>query len=372
MKIKKISAIILAGALLASAVGMNAFAADANAKPTITVFGNEATPTEAGKEYDFSLRLANFPNNVKGLDIELTSAGAEFTGAANTALNLKKGDNYVISTNGKTIHIVELTDEITGNEIIKLTATVKNAGNINVNVKGLAKDGTTLLKEADYVLKGTATVAVAPKIQNPTETTVTPNTDKFIPYGFLKDSNGNYIRPDDNGKYNNVDTTESDNYREFDIPTTVANVKTFGYSAETFNEKDAIQFGSYALKLTNGKRGTMCITGDWKDYVAHKIKNSNMSVEQIVKHISTKYDDNIGSYDYIQLTFNDGAAKSIKIYKVKQTKEMWSNNDYIQYALRIYNIASNLECVAVGYQTSNDNTIFSTEIKATTITEAKQ
>ena len=45
MKIKKISAIILAGALLVSAVGMNAFAADANAKPTITVFGNEATPT---------------------------------------------------------------------------------------------------------------------------------------------------------------------------------------------------------------------------------------------------------------------------------------------------------------------------------------
>ena len=86
MKIKKISAIILAGALLASAVGMNAFAADANAKPTITVFGNEATPTEAGKEYDFSLRLANFPNNVKGLDIELTSAGAEFTGAANTSI----------------------------------------------------------------------------------------------------------------------------------------------------------------------------------------------------------------------------------------------------------------------------------------------
>ncbi len=371
MKIKKISAIILAGALLVSAVGMNAFAADANPQPTITVFGNEATPTEAGKEYDFSLRLANFSGNVAGMDIELTSDGAEFTGAENTTLKLEKDSNYTISTDGKKIHIVELTDGIKGNETIKLKAKVNKTGTITVTVKGLAKDGTTLLTTDQYTLKG-ANVAVAPKIQNPTETTVTPNTDKFIPYGFLKDSNGNYIRPDENGKYNNVDTEKSDAYREFDIPTTDANVKTFGYSAETFNEKDAIQFGSYALKLANGKRGTMCITGAWKDYVAHKIKNSNMSVEQIVNYISNKYDAYIKNYDYIELTFNDGTAKSIKIYKVEQTKEMWSNSDYIQYALRIYNIASDLECVAVGYQTSNDNTIFSTEIKATTITEAKQ
>ena len=90
MKIKKISAIILAGALLASAVGMNAFADSTSTKPTITVFGNEATPTEAGKTYDFSLRLANFPKNVAGLDIELVSDGATFTAAAGTTLNLKR------------------------------------------------------------------------------------------------------------------------------------------------------------------------------------------------------------------------------------------------------------------------------------------
>lgn len=361
MKIKKISAIILAGALLASAVGMNAFAADANAKPTITVFGNEATPTEAGKEYDFSLRLANFPNNVKGLDIELTSAGAEFTGAANTTLNLVKGTNYIISDNKQTIHIVELTDGITGNETIKLTATVKNAGNITVNVKGLAKDGETLLTTKDYVLNGTAKVAVAP-VENPTHAeSVTPESGKFIPYGFLKDSADNYIIPDKGGNYTGV---SSGAYREFDLPT---NVITFGYVDTTFDSKAAIQFGSYAKKSAGSDRGTMCIAGDWKEYVEYKMTNNGYSVADVLSYVSERYDakvfvDGVQKYDFLKLTFNNG--KSIRIYKVKQTKTMWDNDDYIQYALRIYNIDSNEQYAAVGYQMVNSKPVFSTEIKS--------
>lgn len=361
MKIKKISAIILAGALLASAVGMNAFAADANAKPTITVFGNEATPTEAGKEYDFSLRLANFSGNVAGMDIILTSAGAEFTGAANTTLNLVKDSNYTISTDGKTIHIVELTDEITGNETIKLTATVKNAGNITVNVKGLAKDGTTLLTATDYALQGTATVAVAP-VENPTPAeSVTPESGKFIPYGFLKDSADNYIIPDKGGNYTGV---SSGAYREFDLPT---NVITFGYVDTTFDSKAAIQFGSYAKKSAGSDRGTMCIAGDWKEYVEYKMTNNGYSVADVLSYVSERYDakvfvDGVQKYDFLKLTFNNG--KSIRIYKVKQTKTMWDNDDYIQYALRIYNIDSNEQYAAVGYQMVNSKPVFSTEIKS--------
>ena len=360
MKIKKISAIILAGAV-SLAVGMNAFAADANAKPTITVFGNEATPTEAGKEYDFSLRLANFPNNVKGLDIELTSAGAEFTGAANTTLNLVKGTNYIISDNKQTIHIVELTDGITGNETIKLTATVKNAGNITVNVKGLAKDGETLLTTKDYVLNGTAKVAVAP-VENPTPAeSVTPESGKFIPYGFLKDSADNYIIPDKGGNYTGV---SSGAYREFDLPT---NVITFGYVDTTFDSKAAIQFGSYAKKSAGSDRGTMCIAGDWKEYVEYKMTNNGYSVADVLSYVSKRYDakvfvDGVQKYDFLKLTFNNG--KSIRIYKVKQTKTMWDNDDYIQYALRIYNIDSNEQYAAVGYQMVNSKPVFSTEIKS--------
>lgn len=361
MKIKKISAIILAGALLVSAVGMNAFAADANPQPTITVFGNEATPTEAEKTYVFSLRLANFPNNVAGLDIELVSDGATFTDAAGTTLNLKKDDNYVISTDGKTIHIVELTDEITGNETIKLTATVKNAGNITVNVKGLAKDGTTLLTANDYVLKGTATVAVAP-VENPTPAeSVTPESGKFIPYGFLKDSADNYIIPDKGGNYTGV---SSGAYREFDLPT---NVITFGYVDTTFDSKAAIQFGSYAKKSAGSDRGTMCIAGDWKEYVEYKMTNNGYSVADVLSYVSERYDakvfvDGVQKYDFLKLTFNNG--KSIRIYKVKQTKTMWDNDDYIQYALRIYNIDSNEQYAAVGYQMVNSKPVFSTEIKS--------
>lgn len=360
MKIKKISAIILAGALLVSAVGMNAFAADANPQPTITVFGNEATPTEAGKEYVFSLRLANFLKNVAGMDIELTSDGVEFTGAENTTLKLEKNSNYTISTDGKKIHIVELTDEITGNETIKLKAKVNNTSTITVTVKGLAKDGKTLLTTDQYTLKG-ANVAVAP-VENPTHAeSVTPESGKFIPYGFLKDSADNYIIPDKGGNYTGV---SSGAYREFDLPT---NVITFGYVDTTFDSKAAIQFGSYAKKSAGSDRGTMCIAGDWKEYVEYKMTNNGYSVADVLSYVSERYDanvfvDGVQKYDFLKLTFNNG--KSIRIYKVKQTKTMWDNDDYIQYALRIYNIDSNEQYAAVGYQMVNSKPVFSTEVKS--------
>ena len=360
MKIKKISAIILAGALLASAVGMNAFAADAT-KPTITVFGNEATPTEVDGTYDFSLRLANFPNNVQGLDIELTSAGAEFTGAANTTLNLKEGSNYIISDNKQTIHIVELTDKITGNETIKLTATVKNAGNITVNVKGLAKDGTTLLKEADYVLKGMATVSVAPgKTDAPADGNITASdNNKFIPYGYVKKSNGEYATKDSDGNFTDAVNGQ---YREFNKPA-AGEVLTFSVSSATkTNENDALQFGSYTVKGDATGFGTMCIAGKWQDYVDYKIATTGMTVNEILSYISKKYEDNIGEKAFVRINFNNGAG-SIKVYKVAQTKYMWENSTDLQYALRVFGLDKGTQYVAVGYSKPDSTTFnFSNEL----------
>lgn len=361
MKIKKISAIILAGALLASAVGMNAFADSTGTKPTITVFGNEATPTEAGKTYDFSLRLANFPKNVAGMDIELTSDGAEFTGAENTTLKLKENDNYVISTDGKKIHIVELTNKITGNETIKLKATVENAGNITVNVKDLAKDGTTLLKEADYVLKGTATVAVAPgKKDAPENGNITASdNNKFIPYGYVKKSNGEYATKDSDGNF--TDAT-SGQYREFNKPA-AGKVLTFGVSSATKTiENDALQFGSYTVKGDAAGFGTMCIAGDWQEYVDYKIATTGMTVNEILSYISQKYEDNIGEKAFVRIKFNSGAG-SIKVYKVAQTKYMWENSTDLQYALRVFGLQPGTQYVAVGYSKPDSTTFnFSNEL----------
>ena len=362
MKIKKISAIILAGALLASAVGMNAFAADAT-KPTITVFGNEATPTEVDGTYDFSLRLANFPNNVKGLDIELTSAGAEFTGAANTTLKLEKNSNYTISTDGKKIHIVELTDKITGNETIKLTATVKNAGNITVNVKGLAKDGSTLLTAGDYVLTadGKATVAVAPRETDaPADGNITASdNNKFIPYGYVKKSNGEYATKDSDGNFTDAVNGQ---YREFNKPA-AGEVLTFGVSSATkTNENDALQFGSYTVKGDATGFGTMCIAGKWQDYVDYKIATTGMTVNEILSYISKKYEDNIGEKAFVRINFNNGAG-SIKVYKVAQTKYMWENSTDLQYALRVFGLDKGTQYVAVGYSKPDSTTFnFSNEL----------
>ena len=368
MKIKKISAIILAGALLASAVGMNAFAADAT-KPTITVFGNEATPTEAGKEYDFSLRLADFSGNVKGLDIELTSDGAVFTEATNTTLNLVKDTNYTISADGKTIHIVELTDGITGNETIKHKAKVNNAGTIAVTVKGLAKDGTTLL--TDYVLTaaGKATVAVAPEQKDaPSEggKLSASSNEKFIPYGYVKDSNGNYAAKDSNGDFTDA---KSGQYREFNKPV-AGKVLTFGVSSATkTNENDALQFGSYAIKETDKTFGTMCIAGDWQKYVDYKTNKEGMSVSEIISYLSNKYDtvNANNEYDFVKITF-DSQKYKIRIYKVAQTKVMWENGSDLQYALRVYGLNNGEDYAAVGYSKTNSEITFSSEFKADTYT----
>lgn len=369
MKIKKISAIILAGALLASAVGMNAFADSTSTKPTIKVFGNEATPTEAGQEYVFSLRLADFPGNVEGLDIELTSDGAEFTGATNDFLKLKEGDNYIISNDKKTIHIVELTDEIKGNETIKLTATVKNRGEIKVNVIGLAQDGTTLLKEADYVLKGTATVAVAPEQKAaPSEggTLSATSAEKFIPYGYVKDSNGNYAAKDSNGNFADA---KSGQYREFNKPA-AGKVLTFGVSSATKTiENDALQFGSYTVKGEATDFGTMCIAGDWQKYVDYKINKEGMSVSEIISYLSNKYDTVNANkeYDFVKITF-DSQKYKIRIYKVAQTKVMWKNDSDLQYALRVYGLNNGEDYAAVGYSKTASEITFSSELKADTYT----
>ena len=177
----------------------------------------------------------------------------------------------------------------------------------------------------------------------------------------MKDSADNYIIPDKGGNYTGV---SSGAYREFDFPT---NVITFGYVDTTFDSKAAIQFGSYAKKSAGSDRGTMCIAGDWKEYVEYKMTNNGYSVADVLSYVSERYDakvfvDGVQKYDFLKLTFNNG--KSIRIYKVKQTKTMWDNDDYIQYALRIYNIDSNEQYAAVGYQMVNSKPVFSTEIKS--------
>lgn len=367
MKIKKISAIILAGALLVSAVGMNAFAADANAKPTITVFGNEATPTEVDGTYDFSLRLADFSGNVKGLDIELTSDGAVFTEATNTTLNLVKDTNYTISADGKTIHIVELTDGITGNETIKLKAKVNNAGTIAVTVKGLAKDGSTLL--TDYVLTaaGKATVAVAPgKTDAPENGNITASdNNKFIPYGYVKNSNGEYATKDSVGNF--TDATDGQ-YREFNKPA-AGEVLTFGVSSTTKDNDPALQFGSYTVKGDATGFGTMCIAGNWQKYVDYKTNKEGMSVSEIISYLSNKYDtvNANNKYDFVKITF-DSQTCEIRIYKVAQTKVMWENDSDLQYALRVYGLNNGEDYAAVGYSKTDSEITFSSELKADTYT----
>lgn len=63
---KKLTASIAAGALMISAMGINAFAAEAT--PKITVFGTESGPVAANEEVNIDVRLSNFDTVQEGID----------------------------------------------------------------------------------------------------------------------------------------------------------------------------------------------------------------------------------------------------------------------------------------------------------------
>ncbi len=258
MKIKKISAIILAGALLASAVGMNAFAADANAKPTITVFGNESSPAKPGESVVVNVRLSDF-STVAGMDISLNGTDSAFEKIESSDIKLEKDSNYKLTDNK--IHIVELNEK----DVINLKVTVKASATANLTVNAeLAKDGKDLIK--DFTIKdGKVVVGTTSATVEEGKTELAAETGYFIPFGSVYDNNG-FIDKDGNGKFT---VSAGTTYQQFAIPD---DITTFGVSDKftASDNTDNRQFGTYANGYTGENYGTMIIIGDFNtaaDYV---------------------------------------------------------------------------------------------------------
>lgn len=370
MKIKKISAIILAGALLASAVGMNAFAADANAKPTITVFGNESSPAKPDSTVELNVRLSNF-NTIKGMDLELTLDNANKVKLTNATgkigdNDLVKGTNYTVS-DGK-IHIVELNaDNATIN--FKVTASVDKAATageykVNVSKSDLALDGSSLATDKDSVggniVVGTTSATVAEG-----QTELADGNEYFIPFGSVYDANNTFVKKDGNGKFT---VSAGTTYQQFAIPD---DITTFGVSDKFTASNGSInrQFGTYANKYNvNDEYGTMLIFGDFNtaaDYVREK---SGMSVSELLNFLSKKFNESNIAADgkkYLPVTYKDGTeTKELKVIKVKQTKYLWKSYDgkSCEYALRVIDITESQTYTAVGYHGANLSTEIKTEI----------
>ena len=138
---KKLTASIVASALMILAMGINAFAAGT---PKITVFGNENNPVEEGSKVSVDVRLSNF-EGIKGMDITLK-------GDMNVELKKIVTDGYTLNENytvkDNEIHIVDLNSANTVN--LKVKAVAKADGEIKVAAK-LAESGTKLAENVTQV-----------------------------------------------------------------------------------------------------------------------------------------------------------------------------------------------------------------------------
>ena len=296
------------------------------------------------------------------MDVKITSdSNAEFTGITSKDIKLTKDDNFTLSKNE--IHIVELNTEDT--LLLKVTATVEAKSEIKVSAT-LAESGTTV---AQTVAITGGNVVVSNKKEDTTKAETTelkPSAENyFIPYGYVKDSNGKYIEKEADGSFKNVPANQ--NYKEFPIPTDVV---TFGVS-EKENTTNIPQFGSYGVKAADKTFGTLSVIGDWDDFSAFYVKNSGVTISQLMKAVLNYYNANEqamkdANATHVIFKYGEGKTKSVKIFKTAQTKVMWENTEHIQYSLRVEGLTSGEQVAAVGYSVNNGKTVLSSEIKTYT------
>lgn len=356
---KKVTASIIAGALMISAMGINAFAAE-TATPKITVFGNENSPVAAGSEVSVDVRLSSL-DGIKGMDITLAGdANVTLKGIETTGYT--ENENYTVKDNK--IHIVELNSEKTVN--LKVKAVAKADGVIKVETPKLAESGTKL---AESVKTVDGTIKVATKETGTTETigTLTPSdaAKYFIPYGSVYTiENGVYkwIAKDQDGNFKNVPSGA--NYQEFEIPEN--GITTFGAS-ESIKEKNP-QFGTYALNVAGKTCGTMSIVGDWEEFVKYYRENNGLTVDSLVKSVSDYYDGSITTgYTHVILNWGANKKNALKIYKKDQVNWMWKDGTNLQYALRVVGLETGDKCTAVGYVVDSDKKVTFSKIVKTAV-----
>lgn len=364
---KKLTASIVASALMISAMGINAFAADtATATPKITVYGNESSPVAAGEAATFIVRLSDF-SEVKGMDLTISSKDGkvEFTDAAmDKAVSLVKDSNVKVEPTK--IHIVDLTSadmQTAGYANITVKAKVNGADTINVTGK-LAKNGKETIN-AKYNV-GTAAVKTAKEIKTEAGETVTAS-DKahFIPYGFIEDADGKYVIKEKDGSFKNVPTEQK--YAEFEVPEN--GITTFAYS--THDTENAIQFGTYTNNASdNNTRGTLLIEGNWEDFKNYYITEKGFSVNDILKKVNDAYDTQLALNPGIDgITLPAGSVK-VTVRRLEQTKAMWAvkSEGLLQYAARLTNAVQETTYTAVGYLKDNSTkaVTFSENVVTTT------
>ena len=354
MKTKKITATLVASALMISAMGINAFAADAT--PSIKVYGNGSNPVKAGETASFIVRLSDFAD-VKGMDITITSKNnkVEFTDAEMDKALLTKDSNVKVEKDK--VHIVDLTTadmQKYGYANITVKAKVSGADTINVEAT-LAKDGKSTVK-ADYKLDD---LAVKPNEKTAEAGTLNETNGYFIPYGFIQTSNGKYVDKAADGSFEvPTDGPEKQTYAEFEVPAN--GITTFGHSHH--NSNTAVQFGTYTNKKAD-KRGTLLFEGDWEAFKNYYITEKGYTVEEILNKVYAQYEAK-HSDTVTAIKIPAGEKNSIIVRRVEQSKSMWAvkSKNLLQYAARLTGIDDTAIYSGVGYSVSGETITFSEKV----------
>ena len=143
MKNMKWLSLLLAMALIVSAMSLTAFAAGV---PTITVVGNEGAPVVSGGVTTFAVKMTDFAA-VKGMDVTITGTdGVVFQSIASEDITLTKDSNYTLTANK--IHLVDLN----GKAALTLTVTAVVNADADISVTAqLAASSTQLVENASFV-----------------------------------------------------------------------------------------------------------------------------------------------------------------------------------------------------------------------------
>lgn len=371
---KKTLALLICLAMLFTALSVNVFAAETNAKVTVV-----ADATQNNKA-NFAVKLTGF-NSLKGVDLKITGTGLTFeenVTATGLEINLEKDVNYKVS--GNQIHIVELTDWKNNDVVIKATANLANdatAHKITVDACKLAKSGEALYEvNTEYTFNDEAAIASAIKekeVEVGDKTTIQQSDageGYFIPYGGVS-NNGESVEKDVNGNFT-TGITATTNVLKFPKPAN--GITTFGVSESTVSGNPARQFGAYAENYDAAKKyGSMVLVGDWNDFVSvYKAKYTDAYISEIVAKLYDVYDTYISGNKYVVVSVRDssGIKHSVKIYKVAQQNYMWKSANVLEYAARVYGLKGNETYTSVSYAANSDgsNPVFSAAVKSETYT----
>lgn len=375
-KMKKTLALLLCLAMLFTALSVNVFAVE---NPSVTIVTNSVS---AEGDTSFAIKLTGF-ESLKGLDMTVTATG-DIEMLSASALNFKdsdsdeiieiaEGTDYVISEDGRTLDIVGLQKDVTG-DIITVAAKVTGTATIAVTACDLAKSAEELYAEAE-IAPATITYATSSEVEVGNKEVVEQadaGEGYFIPYGAVYNGTADdpeYLKKDDEGKFVvSANTT----VKKFPIPAN--GFGTYGVSDGTYRNSDTKQFGNYVdgYDPENKTYGTFAIVGDWSEYRDWYLKNKGYSDAELVKKLYNSYINRIdteeeGKHCYkaygIDADKNGEAEYVIQIIEVEQTKYLWRNDTQLEYGVRFVGLYDDKDYAAVAMYKKGDATEFATQIK---------